>query len=201
MAFRRRAPKAPPDQLAAEVDPAAVPAAYRAPVIDALNARVQFRALVGALDDGPMRSRLDELSLRIDAGVMAVWQTVRQAVRFEGVVAALDPDRVASAMKQAKRDEASGALDQEAFDAVAARFTATQRLLNALDDLRERLPLLEARLGTAVARAAELTLTSSASTSAAGLDALRSELDTLVVELDALQAGVDAIGGLRPGGG
>lgn len=152
MAFRRRAPKAAPDPVAAEVDPAAVPVAYRAPVTDALNARVQFRALVDAGADGPMRSRLEEMSARIDAGVMAVWQTVRQAVRLEGVVAALDPDRVAGAMKQAKRDEASGVLDPGASDAVAARFASTQRLLNDLDDLRERLPLLEARLGTAMAR-------------------------------------------------
>jgi hypothetical protein len=198
MAFRRRAPKAPPDPIAAEVDPATVPAAYRPPVIDALNARSQFKVLVEAVPDGPMRSRLEELSLRVDAGVLAVWQTVGQAVRLEGVVAALDPDRVANAMKQAKRDEAAGTLDAATMEAVAARFGATQRLLNSLDDLRERLPVLEARLGTAVARAAELTLTSSASSSAAGLDALTGELDTLVLELDALRAGVDAVGGLGP---
>jgi len=52
---------------------------------------------------------------------------------------------------------------------------------------RERLPVLEARLGTAVARAAELVLTSPAAASTE-IDDLAAELDRLVVELDSLSA-------------
>ena len=47
--------------------------------------------------------------------------------------------------------------------------------------------VLEARLGTAVARAAELVLTSPAAASTE-IDDLAAELDRLVVELDSLSA-------------
>lgn len=194
MVFRRRTPRPPADPIAAEVVPDAVPGVYRAPVADALRARTQFQGLVDAVPTGPMQQRLIELSARVDAGVFAVWQTVQQAVRLEGVVATLDPQRVTDTLKQARREQEAGTADTATVEALTARFASTQRLLNSLDELRDRLPVLEARLGTAVARAAELTLTSSASTSAAALDALGSDLDTLVLELDALRAGVDAVG-------
>ncbi|MDP1819615.1 MAG: hypothetical protein Q8K58_06925, partial [Acidimicrobiales bacterium] len=79
-------------------------------------------------------------------------------------------------------------------DARTARFASLLRLLTALVEMRRRIPVLEARLGTAVARAAELTLTSSVSSSAAELDVLRAELDQLVDELGALQSAVAAAG-------
>lgn len=193
MVFRRRRAE-PADPIAAQIDVSSVPAGYRAPVDDALRARTQFQSLVGNVAEGPLRDRLGELGQRVDAGVLAVWETVQQAMRLESVVVTLDPDRVADAYKQARRDQQAGTADATTVEALGARFASTQRLLNALDEMRERLPILEARLGTAVARAAELTLTSSASASAAGLDALDGELQTLVVELEALSAGVDAVG-------
>lgn len=181
MVFRRR-PTSPPDPLA-EVDPAAVPAVYGASVADALRARAQFGELVTGLRDGPLQQRMGELGSRVDAGVLAVWRTANQAADIDRVTATLDPDRVTAELKQARR---SGAPD-EVVDALQARFASTQRLLNSRDELRERLPVLEARLGTAVARAAELTLTSPASASAE-IDGLAGELDRLVLELDALGA-------------
>jgi hypothetical protein len=193
MVFRRRKGE-PVDALAAQIDVAAVPAGYRRPIDDALRARAQFGSLVANVPDGPLRARLEELGRRVDAGVLAVWETVQQALRLESVVVTLEPERVAAAYKQARRDHQLGTGDPSALEALGARFASTQRLLNSLDELRDRLPLLEARLGTAVARAAELTLTSSASVSAAGLDALDGELQALVVELEALGAGVDAVG-------
>jgi hypothetical protein len=73
-------------------------------------------------------------------------------------------------------------------DAVRAKAQfAEQRLLNSRDELRERLPVLEARLATAVARAAELALTSPAAASTE-IDDLAAELDRLVVELHSLSA-------------
>lgn len=190
--FRRRRspdPPGPPDPLAA-VDPAAVPARYRAPVADALQARAQFAELVGGLRPGPLQDRLHELGDRVDAGVMAVWRTTTQATEVERVVATLDPERVAADLKEARRNQA----EPTVVDALTARFTSTQRLLNALDDLRTRLPVVEARLGTAVARAAEIVLTSPAGSADHELSALQGELDTLVVELDTLATATREVG-------
>jgi hypothetical protein len=83
MVFRRRS-STPPDPLAG-VDPAAVPAAYRAPVTDALRARAQFAELVAGLRDGPLQDRMRELGGRVDTGVLAVWRTASQAADIDRV--------------------------------------------------------------------------------------------------------------------
>ena len=62
------------------------------------------------------------------------------------------------------------------LEPLAARFASVQRLLNALEDVRLQVPVLEARLAAAVARTAELTLISPAAAAPAELDALSHEL-------------------------
>ena len=188
MVFRRRRPTTEPDPLAG-VDPAAVPAAYRGAVDDALRARAQFGELVAGLRDGPLQDRMRELGTHVDAGVQAVWRTAAQAADIDRVAATLDTERVTAELKQARR---TGAPD-EVVAALQERFSSTQRLLNSGDELRDRLPVLVARLGTAVAKAAELTLTSPAAAGAeiAGLEA---DLDGLVGELDALGVATTELG-------
>jgi hypothetical protein len=186
MVFRRRRPV---DALA-EVDPQAVPRAYRAPIDDALQARRQFIDLVAAVRPGPLRERLGELGARVDAGVLAVWGTAQHGAQLERVLSTLDPDRVTGDYKRAKRDGAG----PEVLEPLAARFASVQRLLNALEDVRAKLPVLEARLGTAVARTAELTLVSPAAAAPTELDALGHELDALTVELQALGAATHDVG-------
>ena len=180
MAFRRRRPS-PPDPFAA-FDVSTLPGPYRPAVDDALRARVEFRRLVESLDPGPAHDRLLAISARVDESTRAVWDTACRAAEMERVVATLDPDRVTAELKQARR---SGA-DQEVVEALSARFASVQRLLDALDHVRDRLPVLEARLGAAVARAAELTLIPSG-VSGTDVNAVDQELQSLVTDLEALR--------------
>ncbi len=179
MVFRRRPPPGP---LAA-VDPESLPPAFRAPVVDAQRAHAQFAGLVAGLPDGPLRTRLGELGERVDAGVLAIWRTASQAAAIERVTASLDPDRVTAEFKEARR---SGA-DPSVTDALQQRFASIQRLLNARDEMSEQLPVLEARLATAVARTAELTL-ATPQVADRELARVSDEFDSLVGELDALHA-------------
>ncbi len=138
--------------------------------------------MVESLAPGPAQDRLREIATRVDDGTRAVWDTACRAAEMERVVATLDPERVTAELKQARR---SGA-DPEVVEALTARFASVQRVLDALDHVRERLPVLEARLGTAVARAAELTLMSS--TVAGGdINAVDHELQALITDLEALR--------------
>lgn len=191
--FRRRA-KAPVEPAGPLVDPLAVPEVHRPAVEDSLRARAQFHSLLATTVPGPMQDRLHELAPKIDAGVLAVWEAVQQAMRLEQVLVTLDPDRVTDDLKRAKRAEQAGQADGGTVEALSARFASTQRLLNSHDELRQRIPVLEARLGTAVARAAELTLTSATAPATGDLDQLGGELDQLVLELEALQAGAASVG-------
>jgi hypothetical protein len=180
--FRRRSRNQPVDPITATVDPSAVPDRYRAVVADALRARTQFAGLVSSTQPGPLHDRMTSLAGDVDAGVLAVWQVVQHATRIEDVVATLDPGRVTDELKQARR---AGA-DPATVEALAERFASNQRLLNSLEESRQRLPVLEARLGTAVARAAELVLTSSLG-AAPELDRVHDDLTRLTQELDALR--------------
>jgi transposase len=118
-----------------------------------------------------------------------VWDTARHATEIERTLAALDPDRVTDEYKRAKR--AGG--DPELESALAQRFTSVQRLLNTLDDTDDRLRLLDARLGAAVAHAAEVAL-ELPGTGPGAADALDTELAGVVDELGALRSALDELG-------
>jgi hypothetical protein len=175
----RRKPVTPPDPLAA-VDPAAVPARFAAAVADALAARARFDGILSRLQPGPIRDRMVELRGKVDAGVLAVWETVRRAAEVERIAESLDAGEVLARVKAARRDPATPPALMAALD---AEFESVQRLLNVVDDVGTQLQLLDARLGAAVARAAEVALATAAEPS----PLLDGELDAVVSELGALR--------------
>lgn len=160
-----------------------LPDSCRPPVERALRARRQFTELVATLRDGPLQDRLRALGASLDAGVLAVWRVATQIATVDRVTASLDPERITAELKQARRNDAPA----DVVATLQARFASTQRVLNGRDELHVRLEILEAQLDTAIARSAELALTSGA----AGLgevDALEQDLAAVVVQLDALAA-------------
>jgi hypothetical protein len=179
--LRRR--RAPVDPLA-HVDPALVSARFAGAVADALGARRRYADVVAGVADGPVRDRLVDAGGRVDAGVLGVWEIAQRATQVERTLAALDPDRVTDEYKRAKR---AGA-DAELEAVLAQRFASVQRLLNALDDTDARLRLLDARLGAAVAGAAEVAL------GVVAPDRLGAELDDVVTGITTLRAALDELG-------
>jgi hypothetical protein len=176
MLRRRREPQDP----LAHLDPAAVSPRFAAAVAAAVDARGRFAAVVSGVREGPTRDRLVATGARLDAGVLAVWETAGRATQIERALASLDPDRVTAEYKRAKR----AGDDPELEQVLAQRFSSVQRLLNTLDDTDDRLRLLDARLGAAVASAAEVAL---GAAGGGGADALDAELDSVVTELDTLR--------------
>ena len=182
----RRKPKAPADPLA-HIDPASAPPRYAAAVADAVAIRRRWHAVVDGLRDGPTKARMAELGQRVDAGVLAVWETVTRAADIERVADSLEAERVTADYKAAKRDPAA---DPALVEALRARFESTQRLLNATDGIEEQLRLLDARLGAAVARGAEVALMATPD----GAASLGAELDAVVGELGALRDTLASLG-------
>lgn len=168
----------------AQVDPAAVPRRYAGHVAAALDARRRWQELAGSMRQGAVQDRVAGFGAQVDAGVLAVWDTVQRLTEIERVVAALDLHRVTDELKRVRRDPAA---DPAMVEALNARFVSVQRMMNAVDDADARLRLLDARLGAAVARAAELALVPDVA--AAGAD----ELGAVVVELGALRAALDEL--------
>lgn len=182
MVFRRR--RVEPDPLA-HVDPALAPPRFARAVDEALAARRRFRELVEGLREGPVRDRLAAMAPRVDAGVLAVWDSALRAGEMQRVLATLDPDRVTDEYKHARR---SG-VEAGVMAAHEARFNAVQRMLNTLEDIDDRLRILDVRLDAAVARAAEVALGSGV-----GADELDAELTGVVDELGALRSALDEVG-------
>ncbi len=183
MVFRRR-PKPPADPLAV-VDVAAAPPRFAAVVADAVEARRRWMDVVAGLREGPVRDRMAALGELVDRGVLAVWETVQRAGEVERVATGLDADKVTADYKAAKRDPNA---DPALLAALQARFASVQRLLNSVDDVDAQLRLLDARLGAAVARGAEVALVAGG-----GADDLGAELDAVVGELGALRDSLAAL--------
>ena len=183
--LRRR--RATPAAAPSRPDPDRLNPALRAPVRAAYAAADQFATLVAGMADGPLRTRLASMTPRIEAGVQAVWETAERADRIDRHVATLDPERATAELKAARR---AGA-DRAVVEARAARFASVQRLLNARDQAIERLPLAEARLDAAVARAAEIALVGVSGDAA--LSQLDAELGDALLDLEALAAALSAL--------
>jgi hypothetical protein len=183
MLRRRR----PPEDPLAHIDPSATSRRFAGAVAEALDARRRFADVVAGAAPGPVRDRLAAAAAQLDAGVAAVWDVAQRATAVERTLAALDPERVTADYKQARRSGATPELEQ----ALAQRFASVQRLLNTLDDTGERLRLLDARLGAAVASAAEVALGAAGGADASRLDG---ELEAVTQELDALRTALDELG-------
>lgn len=177
------APDVSADPLTA-VDRAAVPVRLVAVVDQAMACARRYRSLVEVRPDGPLRDRIAEIGGRVDAGVLAVYETALRARRLDDVALTLDPSAVTAAYKDARRRDAS----PELVESHRVRFESVQRILNARDEIDGRLELLEARLEATVARVAELALEP-----AADLDAVEADLAEVTGELTALRAGLDEL--------
>lgn len=194
MALRRRRRRDMDRTASADADAAPVPTQLRPLVDDAVRSQRRFHAVVAGLHTGPLRDRLDSIGARVDATVIGIRALAEQAHRIEQVLDQLDPDRVAADLKAARRRRAEQSASDEndpVLDALTARFESTQRLLNALDEIGTGLRTLDARLGAAVARAAEIQLLGSGDDA---VDALGAQLDDVVIELTALRSGIAAVG-------
>ena len=164
---------------------------------EALAARQRFEALVARLPGGPTRQRLEELRGRLDQGVVACWETATTAQAAAAALNTVEPDRVTARMKDVRRQlaavpEGSSEADRlrAEVDALSTQLASISRVWDGLDEMGERLRLIELRLDGAVARAAELVL---APAGGPLLGQVEADLTGAVEELEALRQAVAAL--------
>ena len=162
----------------------------------------RFAATASQRQPGPLRDNLLAISQRIDDGVHRSWDVARRGESLDKAVAVLD---VAGATRQlaALNQELARLSRTEPADspalaglrqtlaAVHAQLTTAERLRQVATEAADKLRLLNARLGEAVAQAVELTLSEPAEID---LTRLEGQVDTAVIELDALRHGLDEAG-------
>lgn len=182
----------------AHVQPDAAPARWRGAVRIAIEQRQRFAEVSALVDHGPIRDRLDAMGTRVDGGVSAIWDLVQRGAVAERALAVTEPEAAADRLKSARRElaEASGArrADLETrVAALAASHAAAQRLWNTVEDLDDRLRLIDARLAALVAQAAQLA---AGTVFDDGVDRAEQDLDAALVELDATRRALDEVAGL-----
>ena len=151
---------------------------------EALAARARFTEMLRSMPAGPLRERVAEIGARVDAGVLALWDTAQRGSQGAKMLATLDPEGVTARFKEAKRRNPDGGPEVEAL---AAQHDAVNRLWDGVDDARERLRLLDLRLDAAVARVAALAM---AARTPGDLDPADAELRAVVDELSALSGAI-----------
>jgi hypothetical protein len=166
------------------VDPFALQDPWRTFVRSAQQARRKFDEAVHGARRGPMRDRLTEIGGRVDDAVDECWRVARQGQALTDARSQLD---TADAQRELASLDRSSPSQTKTAEALQAQLASAQRLEMTINDARDRLRLLDARMDEAVARAVELSVEGGD----ADLQGLGSDVDGLVGDMEALRQGLE----------
>jgi hypothetical protein len=193
---------------------------WRAYVKDAMDAGHRYERAVAMAEPGPLHDRLNEIGMRLDAGVRECYRIGRRGAALDAGLAGLQtgvawsdlvhgldnyrvPAEVRERIQQGEVIQDNTALlgelkkfgmdgqALEKLEALQAQVLSAQRLSKVAEDARSRLELLNARLDEAVARAVELSLSAEDATALQGLGG---DVDDLVREMESLRTAMDEAG-------
>lgn len=170
--------------LAPRIDPFALRDPWRPFVRDALRARQRLDDSIAHADAGPLRDRLLEVAGRMTEAVEITWDVARRGQQLTDARRAIDLPAIERTI------ERTGTDDPRHRAAVAQR-DSRARLAAREDATRDRLEILEARIGETVVRASELATRSGGAT---GIEELEAQVGDMVTELDSLRIALDEIG-------
>jgi hypothetical protein len=188
-ALRRRGPRRE------VIDPFAVGEPWRRFVQDALGAERRFDDTVRRTPSGPLRERLGELGDRINEGVRECWRIACQGASLQKGLQQIDIKdihRELAAVEAELRDADSHTKPplERTRKALKAQEATYERIGNVWQDARDRLRVMNAQLDEAVARAVELSLSSS---EPGDITVLAGDVESLVSDLEALRQGLEAV--------
>jgi len=183
----------PRDTSTPRLDPFAVDEPWRQFVMDAQSARRRFDEAVRAMDRGPVRSRLAEISDRLDDGLAVTWRVARRGHNLMAARAGIDAPGISAELAQAEVIAGSSADPRagQTVEALRSQLRSAARMDAVIADTVSTLRLLDARLDEAVARAIELSGASSDLTHATAVDG---EVDGIVGEMEALRSALEEAG-------
>lgn len=180
---------------AARIDPRSIREPWGSFVAEALDAQRRFAETVSSVPDGPVRDRLAEIGVRIDAAVHECWRVARRGAALESGVTSLDLKAVRSRLKQTRSTLPNSPTGVDSRDrtveALEAQLASGERIETVATNARDRLSLLDARLDEAVARAVELSLQADDVSVLVGLG---DDVEHLIGDLESLRLGLEEVG-------
>ncbi len=169
---------------AREIDPFAVGEPWRQFVSKATRARTDFAQAVGNVEAGPKRDRLTSIGQRIDLAVDDVWSVARDGHELSKGRSRINLGETRQRLGAVTGDDETAKATR---DALQSQIDSAERINAGIDQTERRLELLIARLDESVARAAELSATSSDPEAISRLD---TDMTDLVDDLEALRQAV-----------
>jgi hypothetical protein len=179
------------------IDPFTLGTSWRKPVHEALQAQRRFNDAVRKSRSGPLQERLREIGSRIDTGVRECWRVAQRGEAIEDGLKTLDIEGTQRELVDVERDLRATKDErlEQARESLRAQLHSAQRMIDAVQDARTQLRLLDARLDEAVTRAVELSLRSAPDADVSGLG---SDVDSLVQDMEALRSALDDVDKPRP---
>jgi outer membrane murein-binding lipoprotein Lpp len=190
----------PHDKNRERIDPFALQDPWRRFVKEALDAQKRFNTAVHDAPAGPMHERLTEIAARIDDGLDDCWRVARHGHALSKAHKRLDADEAARDLEQITSSSSSppaeGSALAETVEALRGQVSAAQRMDQTINEARDKLRLIDARLDEAAARAIELSVTDG---NVSELTTLSDDVDGLVGDLEALRQGMEETARPAPG--
>lgn len=147
----------------------------------------RFTTVARQSQAGPLHDQLVLVGQRIDDGVRRAWEVARKGDAVDQALAALDVPRIQQQADELAAQAATPEGDRTVA-AMAAQLKTAGRLREVSSSAANRLRLLNAQLGEAVAQAVELSLTGPSDDA---ISRLSGNVDSAVRELEALRQGLD----------
>ena len=174
------------------IDPFRLQDPWRTFVWEARRSQRRFHDATHRARKGPLQERLNAIGGRIDTAVAECWRIAQAGHALSDARAAIDVadltgDLAAVSAEQPTPPEPGSRLART-IAALEAQLATARRLDETITDTRERLQLLDARLGEAVTRAIELSARAQGTEDLTSLD---SDVDDLVGEMESLRQALD----------
>jgi DNA-binding SARP family transcriptional activator len=171
---------------------------WRQFVMQAQDAQARIRTTVDTVASGPLSDRLRQIGEQVDRGVEEARRVARRGQELDDVRRQIDTFRIERELDELDDTTAASSPTNRArmFDALRSQLASADRLDQILTDAHDRLRLLVAGLGEAVARTFELSARSTASSDLGDVDMT---LEDVVEEMEALRLGLDDAGGRAAG--
>jgi len=181
------------------VDPFSLREPWRHAVQEALQAQARFRQATAGVAAGPLQDRLQAIGAQLERGVAEAGRVARRGQTLEDVRRQID---TASILAELQRVEAIADVSPtedtsrtRTAEALRAQLATAERIDGVLNETRDRLSLLDARLDEAVARSLELSVRTD---DPGQLGGVTSTVDEVLEEMEALRLALDEADGGAP---
>jgi hypothetical protein len=173
----------PTGSMRSTIDPFALSEPWRRFVQSAQRSRNALHDTVRRASEGPLKARLTDIAGRLDDAIEESWAIAKQGDEIDDAIKRIDPVRLRSQL-DTLRASGGGDAGAAAVESVESQLASAERLKALSASTATRLRLTGVRLDELVARAAEVSVGRTDSTT------YEHDVDNLVIELEGLRQAV-----------